>query len=182
MHFLLLQFTNVFVHFIKCISPNHWTYLFLKKNIFVEMANPGCTASPRRDPAISSHLRSEQLVRPWLQAHLGETLVDRPTQLICISDIYLYLSTDKYKRHSRVIFWGNMGKWELRILRWCLFAFVDKIPNHAYDIHFKLLFWIKGEILKNVDFWFNIHPSISLVFWWNQNIKFQSVNRFVELR
>ena len=29
------------------------------------------------------------------------TLVDRPTQLICISDIYL--STDKYKRHSRAI-------------------------------------------------------------------------------
>ena len=27
-------------------------------------------------------------------------LVDRPTQLICISDVYL-LSTDKYKRHSR---------------------------------------------------------------------------------
>ena len=29
------------------------------------------------------------------------SLVDRPTQLICISDIYL--STDKYKRHSRAI-------------------------------------------------------------------------------
>ena len=28
-------------------------------------------------------------------------LVDRPTQLICISDIYL--SIDKYKRHSRAI-------------------------------------------------------------------------------
>ena len=33
---------------------------------------------------------------------LAHPLVDRPTQLICISDIYL-LSTDKYKRHSRVI-------------------------------------------------------------------------------
>ena len=31
----------------------------------------------------------------------GVGLVDRPTQLICISDIYL--STDKYKRHSRPI-------------------------------------------------------------------------------
>ena len=30
-------------------------------------------------------------------------LVDRPTQLICNSDIYLYMSTDKYKRHSRAI-------------------------------------------------------------------------------
>ena len=30
-----------------------------------------------------------------------QLLVDRPTQLICISDIYL--STDKYKRHSRAI-------------------------------------------------------------------------------
>ena len=28
-------------------------------------------------------------------------LVDRPTQLICISDIYLL--TDNYKRHSRAI-------------------------------------------------------------------------------
>ena len=35
----------------------------------------------------------------FLQA--GQLLVDRPTQLICISDIYL--STDKYKRHSRAI-------------------------------------------------------------------------------
>ena len=30
-------------------------------------------------------------------------VVDRPTQLICIADIYLYLSTDKYKRQSRAI-------------------------------------------------------------------------------
>ena len=28
-------------------------------------------------------------------------VVDRPTQLICTSDIYM--STDKYKRHSRAI-------------------------------------------------------------------------------
>ena len=28
-------------------------------------------------------------------------IVDRPTELICISNIYL--STDKYKRHSRAI-------------------------------------------------------------------------------
>ena len=31
------------------------------------------------------------------------TVVDHPTQLICISDIYLLMSTDKYKRHSRAI-------------------------------------------------------------------------------
>ena len=29
------------------------------------------------------------------------SVVDRPTQLICISDIYL--STDKYKRHSNLL-------------------------------------------------------------------------------
>ena len=39
------------------------------------------------------HSSSSRLSHSWL--------VDRPTQLICISDIYL--STDKYKRHSRAI-------------------------------------------------------------------------------
>ena len=33
--------------------------------------------------------------------HSCRIVVDRPTQLICISDIYM--STDKYKRHSREI-------------------------------------------------------------------------------
>ena len=37
----------------------------------------------------------------------GEDAVDRSTQLICISDLYVlyitYMSTDKYKRHSRAI-------------------------------------------------------------------------------
>ena len=33
--------------------------------------------------------------------HIPPLIVDRPTQLICISDIYL--SIDKYKRHSRAI-------------------------------------------------------------------------------
>ena len=32
-----------------------------------------------------------------------QNLVDRPTQLICISDIYLPI--DKYKRHSRAIYY-----------------------------------------------------------------------------
>ena len=33
----------------------------------------------------------------------GFDLVDRPTQLICIYDIYLYMSKYKYKRHIRAI-------------------------------------------------------------------------------
>ena len=36
--------------------------------------------------------------------------VDRPTQLICISDIYL-LSTDKYKRRSRAICYPHPPFW-----------------------------------------------------------------------
>ena len=41
------------------------------------------------------------VVVQYHQRLLGWTLVDRPTQLICISDIYM--STYKYKRHSRAI-------------------------------------------------------------------------------
>ena len=37
-------------------------------------------------------------------------VVDRPIQLICISDIYLYMPTDKYKRHSRVICYTERGQ------------------------------------------------------------------------
>ena len=42
-----------------------------------------------------------RLVACRVQCVACDRLVDRPTQLICISDIYL--STDKYERHSRVI-------------------------------------------------------------------------------
>ena len=41
--------------------------------------------------------------RKYLDCQAGQLLVVRPTQLICISDIYLYMSTYKYKRHSRAI-------------------------------------------------------------------------------
>ena len=45
---------------------------------------------------------------PKLRRPATQILVDRPTQLICISDIsfHIYLlSTDKYKIHSRVIYY-----------------------------------------------------------------------------
>ena len=42
----------------------------------------------------------------------GEGVIDRPTQMICISDIYLFvISTYKFKRHSRGdVALGEMGK------------------------------------------------------------------------
>ena len=42
-----------------------------------------------------------KIVIEQLEVVASSDLVDRPTQLICISDIYL--STDKYKGHSRAI-------------------------------------------------------------------------------
>ena len=42
----------------------------------------------------------------WGWSNPTPTLVDRPTQLICISDIHL-LSTYKYKRHSRAICYSS---------------------------------------------------------------------------
>ena len=56
-----------------------------------------------------SHSGIQSIFIFWLIYFLqaGQLLVDRPTQLICISDIYLFLifimSTDKYKRHNRAI-------------------------------------------------------------------------------
>ena len=51
---------------------------------------------------LSCHSRNEIVKLPGRLAQLVTSWqVDRPTQLICISDIYL--STDKYKRHSRAI-------------------------------------------------------------------------------
>ena len=41
----------------------------------------------------------DDLIKSVQQAPVD--LVDRPTQLICISDVHL--STDKYKRHGRAI-------------------------------------------------------------------------------
>ena len=71
-------------------------------------------------------------------------IVDRPTQLICISDIYL--STDKYKRHSRAI---------------CYTIDIDSLLQELHDISFHL------QILHVLSIWFLIlTPSdFDPIFW-----------------
>ena len=66
-----------------------------------------CGADTRADTpnALLPHSREPHcnfVVLSSLAANATE-VVDRPTQLICISDIYLFMPTDKYKRHSRAI-------------------------------------------------------------------------------
>ena len=54
-----------------------------------------------------------KIVIEQLEVVASSDLVDRPTQLICISDIYL--STDKYKGHSRAI-WSDSNKTNLALI------------------------------------------------------------------
>ena len=109
--FLIIKITISFASSFPFYHQDvHHHYQFLP---FLSSRCPPSSPVPPASSSFSSSRCSSSLSVP--QATSSESLslsryvqkanvplVDRPTQLICISDIYL-LSTDKYKRHSRAI-------------------------------------------------------------------------------